>query len=191
MKINYKQNDRYNRFTDFGVYPVIKKVSFVAGITFLGMFLLGGCNSDSTSMTSLGEFDELSDELQESMVENRDYVDREDYYGKWYSSVENEYGSSEVWLEIDENYVTDTYSGNQVEYKYNKKSNEIIIETEEMKELYGDDDIIDGNIALMYNYSDEDGETILETANPRTEGNEEPTPMIGNYTRTEWINKII
>ncbi|GBD79611.1 MAG: hypothetical protein L0L22_14675 [Staphylococcus equorum] len=136
-------------------------------------------------MTSLGEFDELSDELQESMVENRDYVDREDYYGKWYSSVENEYGSSEVWLEIDENYVTDTYSGNQVEYKYNKKSNEIIIETEEMKELYGDDDIIDGNIALMYNYSDEDGETILETANPRTEGNEEPTPMIENYTRTE------
>lgn len=149
----------------------------------LGILSAGCSDEDSTTMTFLGDFNDLSKEVQEISINNAKNYDREDYYGTWYYSEGLGYMASEVTLKIDENYVEDTYSGKKVEYKFNKKTHEIVIDSKGFSELTGED-IYDGR--LVYSFAAGSDLNLLYEMGMAIDENGDKTTLLGDpYKRIE------
>ncbi|HBI1963633.1 TPA: hypothetical protein I0H53_RS12860 [Enterococcus faecalis] len=157
-------------------------------LSIFTIFSLSACG-DSTNMTSIGvEYKEIPKDIRNSWVEGRKNVKREDYYGKWYFFEKVGNDTVEITIIINKKFIKDVYSGVEVPYKYNNKTNEIIVELRGLKKFLNDDKIISGNLSLTY-VNNNDGESINGIANPTKSGDDKPTPLFMNYKRIDKVTK--
>ncbi len=157
-------------------------------LSIFTIFSLSACG-DSTNMTSIGvEYKEIPKDIRNSWVEGRKNVKREDYYGKWYSFEKVGNDTVEITIIINKKFIKDVYSGVEVPYKYNNKTNEIIVELRGLKKFLNDDKIKSGNLSLTY-VNNNDGESINGIANPTKSGDDKPTPLFMNYKRIDKVTK--
>lgn len=151
-------------------------------LSIFTIFGLSACR-DSTNMTSTGvEYKEIPKDIRNSLVESRKNIKREDYYGKWYSFEKVGNDTVETTIIINKKFIKDVDSNVEVPYKYNKKTNEIIVELRELKKLIKDDKIESGRLSLTYVNNDGE-ESILGMANPTKSGADKPIPLIMDYKR--------
>lgn len=162
------------------------RVGLFLAMASLG-FLLAGCEDSTTTQTVLGDFNEQSKDVQKNLVEHAKNFKREDYYGTWwYSDKEGGQDSAEVTLKIDKDYVEDVNTGIKVKYKFNKKTREIVVETNELSQLF-DEDLSDGYI--VYTFIDESDKNSLSVMGHYVNSNGDKVPLIGGYSRTESDNE--
>jgi hypothetical protein len=151
-------------------------LSFVLVVSIL---LLTGCG-DSTSITSLGEYKEVPNDLRENLLKYAKKFDRKDYYGTWYRYEKHGADSLEVTIKIDKKYFEDVESGKKVKYKFNKKTNELVLDTKTVADFF-DKGISKGNI--VYTFLDGEDTNILHEMGHATDENGKNIPFLGEYQR--------
>lgn len=136
-----------------------KYFGVISGLLLL-CFLLTGCGN-STSMTSMGEYGDLSKEAKKLLTENTKNIDTKNFYGKWNGHSDDGDNPFNVDLKINKDYIEDLDTGVKVKYQVNKKTKELIIQDEELEKLVGSNDVT-GYLGFKFR-SDNDKNSMFQS----------------------------
>lgn len=137
--------------------------------------ILSGCES-STTTTFLGDFNDLSKDFQNVKTKNAKNFDREDYYGTWNGQIVDGQRVNNTSIRIDKTYFEDISTGIKVKYKFNKKTNEIVLENEELDTILNTE-LSDG--CLVYSFADGSDLNILHEEGSFLDKNGEKSLSMG------------
>lgn len=122
---------------------------------------------------------EQSKEWEDALVKTRKKtVNRKDYYGEWESDEDSD---NYIKISISKKYVEDTINGTKTRYNFDKVRT-IKLNVKQMRELFSDENILDGTMMIMIGEKDKDE---LSIAGHYYDGDGKKKNLLSNLVKVE------